>query len=146
MNSSLTELERLFKALADSTRLRILGVLLGGEVCVCHIHDSLRVPQPKASRHLAYLRRAGLVATRRDGVWIHYRLAATSDPALAAIRESLARTLRRADGVRLDAARLRACCVTSRSPAPKSRPSPRRRPGSRRSRARRSTSTHNLCG
>ena len=55
-------MERLFKALADATRLRILGSLLTGEVCVCHIHESLKTPQPKASRHLAYLRRAG----RRD--------------------------------------------------------------------------------
>ena len=61
MSKPLTELEGLFKALADETRLRILGLLLTGEVCVCHIHESLRIPQPKASRHLAYLRRAGLV-------------------------------------------------------------------------------------
>jgi len=54
----------LFKALADATRLRILGLLLTGEVCVCDIHESLRIAQPKASRHLAYLRRAVLVATR----------------------------------------------------------------------------------
>ena len=67
--------KRLFKALADATRLRILGLLLTGEVCVCHIHESLKIPQPKASRHLAYLRRAGLVETRREGLWIHYRLA-----------------------------------------------------------------------
>src|ERR1700716_1985131 len=75
MNRPLTEMESVFKALADTTRLRILGLLLTGEVCVCHIHESLRIPQPKASRHLAYLRRSGLVATRRDGLWIHYRLA-----------------------------------------------------------------------
>ena len=67
-------METLFKALADATRLRILGLLLTGEVCVCHIHESLKIPQPKASRHLAYLRRAGLVETRREGLWVHYRL------------------------------------------------------------------------
>ena len=72
--SHLIEMEALFKALGDATRLRILGLLLTGEVCVCDIHESLRIPQPKASRHLAYLRRAGLVETRRDGLWIHYRL------------------------------------------------------------------------
>src|SRR6266849_726522 len=76
MNKSLTEIERVFKALADTTRLRILGLLLTGEVCVCHIHESLRISQPKASRHLAYLRRSGLVDTRREGLWVHYRLAA----------------------------------------------------------------------
>jgi ArsR family transcriptional regulator len=106
MASTLPGLERLFKALADTTRLRILGLLLTGEVCVCHIHESLRVPQSKASRHLAYLRRAGLVETRRDGVWIHYRLADASDPALHTIRVALTRTLGRVDVVRRDAGRL----------------------------------------
>ncbi len=106
MASPLTPFERLFKALADTTRLRILGLLLRGEVCVCHIHESLRVPQPKVSRHLAYLRRAGLVETRRAGVWVHYRLADTSDPALKTIRDAVVQALGRADAVRRDAGRL----------------------------------------
>ncbi len=106
MASPLTPFERLFKALADTTRLRILGLLLRGEVCVCHIHESLRVPQPKVSRHLAYLRRAGLVETRRAGVWVHYRLADTSDPALRTIRDAVVQALGRADAVRRDAGRL----------------------------------------
>ena len=55
----IAELERLFQALGDATRLRILGLLLTGEICVCDIHETLKIPQPKASRHLAYLRRAG---------------------------------------------------------------------------------------
>ena len=74
------QLESLFKALADKTRLRILALLGNNEVCVCHIHDSLGVPQPTVSRHLAYLRRAGLVDARRDGVWMHYRIARSLDP------------------------------------------------------------------
>ena len=73
--NKLREMEALFKALADATRLRILGLLLAGEVCVCDIHETLKMPQPKASRHLAYLRRSGLVETRREGLWVHYRLA-----------------------------------------------------------------------
>ena len=73
-------LEGLFKALGDRTRLRILALLARGEVCVCDIHGSLEIPQPTASRHLAYLRRAGLVATRRRGLWIHYRLTDIEDP------------------------------------------------------------------
>src|SRR5476651_2156279 len=89
MTQSLTRIEHLFHALADSTRLRILGLLLTGEVCVCHIHESLRIPQSKASRHLAYLRRAGLVETRRDGVWIHYRLAASPNPIVATVRQAV---------------------------------------------------------
>ena len=65
---------RLFGTLADPTRLRIIGLLLGGEVCVCDIHASLEISQPKASRHLGLLRRAGLVQARREGLWVHYRL------------------------------------------------------------------------
>ncbi len=74
------ELENLFKALADKTRLRILGLLGNNEVCVCHIHDSLGLPQPTVSRHLAYLRRSGLVAARRDGVWMHYQVSPSLSP------------------------------------------------------------------
>ena len=106
MNKQLGEMERVFKALADTTRLRILGLLLRGEVCVCHIHESLRIPQPKASRHLAYLRRSGLVETRRDGLWVHYRLANTPDPILGTIREAVAQALSHADAVHKDADRL----------------------------------------
>ena len=88
MDSRLASMERLFQALGDVTRLRILGLLLTGEVCVCHIHESLKVSQPKASRHLAYLRRAGLVETRREGLWIHYRLADGPDPVVAAVKQA----------------------------------------------------------
>ena len=73
------QLETLFKALADKTRLRIRGLLGNNEVCVCHLHDSLGLPQPTVSRHLAYLRRAGLVDARRDGVWMHYQVARSLD-------------------------------------------------------------------
>ena len=76
------ELEHLFKALADKTRLRILALLGNNEVCVCHIHESLGVPQPTASRHLAYLRKSGLVEARRDGVWMHYQVSRSLSPAL----------------------------------------------------------------
>lgn len=80
--AAVDELESLFKALADKTRLRILALLGNNEVCVCHIHDSLGVPQPTVSRHLAYLRRSGLVAVRRDGVWMHYQLSRSLSPAV----------------------------------------------------------------
>jgi ArsR family transcriptional regulator len=75
MDRDLNDVDRLCKALGDPTRLRILGLLLAGEVCVCHIHESLNIPQSKASRHLAYLRRHGLVETRKAGLWVYYRLA-----------------------------------------------------------------------
>ena len=106
MRRPLGDMETVFKALADSTRLRILGLLLTGEVCVCHIHDALRIPQPKASRHLAYLRRAGLVATRRSGTWMHYRLALLADPVLATIEQSVTHALQHQSIVRKDLARL----------------------------------------
>ncbi|MGE5244061.1 MAG: ArsR/SmtB family transcription factor [Betaproteobacteria bacterium] len=117
MAKQLVEMETLFKALADATRLRILGLLLTGEVCVCDIHESLRIPQPKASRHLAYLRRSGLVETRREGLWVHYRLGRLADPVLAAIVDAVRHALTHTDAVRRDAERLQkrnGCCV----PAP----------------------------
>jgi ArsR family transcriptional regulator, arsenate/arsenite/antimonite-responsive transcriptional repressor len=107
-------METLFKALADATRLRILGLLLTGEVCVCDIHESLRIPQPKASRHLAYLRRTGLVETRRDGLWIHYRLGKFADPVLTAIVDAVRHALTHTETVQRDAERLQkrtGCCV-----------------------------------
>jgi ArsR family transcriptional regulator len=110
-------MEALFKALADVTRLRILGLLLTGEVCVCDIHESLKIPQPKASRHLAYLRRSGVVETRRSGLWIHYRLATASDPVIGAIADAVRHALTHVDVVRKDAERLQkrtGCCI----PAP----------------------------
>jgi ArsR family transcriptional regulator len=114
MTKHLGGMERLFRALADPTRLRILGLLLTGEVCVCHIHESLRIPQSKASRHLAYLRKAGLVDTRRDGLWVHYRLAASADPVLGTIQQAVAQALGHLDTVRKDADRLETkigCCL-----------------------------------
>jgi ArsR family transcriptional regulator, arsenate/arsenite/antimonite-responsive transcriptional repressor len=79
MERDLQPIDQTFKALADPTRIRILGLLAHGEICVCHIHESLRLPQSLVSRHLAYLRRTGLVETRKDGLWVHYRLAAQRD-------------------------------------------------------------------
>jgi ArsR family transcriptional regulator len=81
----LEALTTVFAALADPTRLRILALLSEDEICVCHIHASLDVPQPTASRHLAYLRKSGLVETRRDGIWMHYRLAPIDNPVIAAV-------------------------------------------------------------
>lgn len=106
MKTRLSGLETLFKALADPTRLRIFGLLLTGEVCVCHIHESLKIPQPKASRHLAYLRRAGLVDTRRDGQWMHYRMTRASDPVIAAIADAVRHALTHVDAVHKDVRRL----------------------------------------
>jgi ArsR family transcriptional regulator, arsenate/arsenite/antimonite-responsive transcriptional repressor len=83
--AAVDELENLFKALADKTRLRILALLGNNEVCVCHIHDSLGLPQPTVSRHLAYLRKSGLVAVRRDGVWMHYQVSRSLNPVIQGV-------------------------------------------------------------
>jgi ArsR family transcriptional regulator len=101
-----TTLEQLFRALADDTRLRILGLLAAGEICVCHIHGALGIPQPTASRHLAYLRRTGLVATRKEGLWVHYRIAVPSDPAMASVLAATIEALRSTRGISTDRRRL----------------------------------------
>jgi ArsR family transcriptional regulator len=114
MTSELAPLEQLFQTLGDATRLRILGLLLTGEVCVCHIHESLRISQPKASRHLAYLRRAGLVETRREGQWVYYRLSTSPDPVVRTVRQAVVHALGHLQSVRRDAGRLHrktGCCL-----------------------------------
>ena len=69
------EMTQIFKALSDETRLRIMSLLVNDkELCVCDIMEALHLPQSKASRHLSYLRNAGLVDDRRHGVWIYYRI------------------------------------------------------------------------
>jgi ArsR family transcriptional regulator len=72
--SFMRNLVLLSAALADENRLRLLNLIKGGEICVCHLQGVLQTNQPKISRHLAYLRKAGLVEARRDGRWTHYRL------------------------------------------------------------------------
>jgi ArsR family transcriptional regulator, arsenate/arsenite/antimonite-responsive transcriptional repressor len=114
MKHDLLPMESLFKALADQTRLRILGLLLTGEVCVCDIHESLKIPQSKASRHLAYLRKSGLVATRREGLWVYYRLGAFDDPVLGVISDAARHALSHLETVAKDAQRLQkrtGCCA-----------------------------------
>ncbi|MBI3492310.1 MAG: metalloregulator ArsR/SmtB family transcription factor [Acidobacteria bacterium] len=114
MTTKLLAVEALFKALADTTRLRILGLLVNGEICVCHLHEALRLPQPTVSRHLAYLRRSGLVETRRDGLWIHYRLAHLDDTVLRTLREIATHALGHVNAIARDAERLQrrtGCCA-----------------------------------
>ena len=101
-------LDEVFAALADETRRRILGLLASGEICVCHIHEALDVPQPTASRHLAHLRKAGLVATRKQGLWVHYRLADLHDPAVAGVLKSTLAALHVNDTVESDRRKLSA--------------------------------------
>jgi ArsR family transcriptional regulator, arsenate/arsenite/antimonite-responsive transcriptional repressor len=78
IEKSLVKSARLFKAFSDPVRLRLLNLLWEREVCVCHLHGALQLPQPTVSRHLAYLRRTGLVVGRKEGLWVHYRAAKPS--------------------------------------------------------------------
>jgi ArsR family transcriptional regulator len=118
-------LDVLFRALADHTRLRLLNLIADKEICVCYFVDVLRISQPKISRHLAYLRKAGIVESRRQGRWIHYRLVAPQDAAAAAIlRETLAH-LKEMPEMRVDLAKIEASCCSpssskkmSRAPQP----------------------------
>jgi len=89
MPPQILALTPLFLGLADPTRLRILNLLSGGEVCVCHLVTILDMAQPTISRHLAYLRRHGLVTARREGKWMHYAWARHPHPAARAMMESL---------------------------------------------------------
>src|SRR5215475_11321748 len=85
MSKKTYDIENLFKALADRTRLRLIGLIGDSEVCVCFLVEILKTSQPKISRHLAYLRRARIVATRREGKWMHYRLTEPPDEHAARI-------------------------------------------------------------
>jgi ArsR family transcriptional regulator, arsenate/arsenite/antimonite-responsive transcriptional repressor len=119
MDKRMQKAGRLFGALADATRLRMLGLVAGGEVCVCDIQASLGISQPKASRHLGHLRRAGLVETRREGLWVHYRLLIPADPMAAAIVRAVIGALPSLDTIRRDARKLEK--TTGCRPAPPAR-------------------------
>src|SRR5271155_753352 len=96
----------MFRAFSDRTRLRILHMLRRGELCVCDIVEVLGVPQPKASRHLAYLRKAGLVEARKDGLWSYYKLAPSKNKFHGKLLECLGCCLRDVPELAKDAERL----------------------------------------
>jgi ArsR family transcriptional regulator, arsenate/arsenite/antimonite-responsive transcriptional repressor len=102
----LDRVDRLLKALADPTRLRIVGLLAAGEICVCHVHDSLKISQPKASRHLAYLRRAGVVLAEKRGLWVHYRLAPQPSGVVQALLDAARHCVTHLETTRRDGGRL----------------------------------------
>src|SRR3984893_4928259 len=83
--TKLFAIDLLFRALADPTRLRLLNLIADREICVCYFVEILGISQPKVSRHLAYLRRAGIAAARRQGRWIHYRLVVPRDAVASSI-------------------------------------------------------------
>lgn len=108
--------ELFFSALADKTRLRLLNLMRDGEVCVCFFAGTLSTNNPKISRHLAYLRRANLVAGRRDGKWMHYKLVRPSDESAAAVFDATMKMLERDQEMELDRKRLIDFCCSPSAP------------------------------
>jgi len=106
------DLALLFAALADRTRLRLLNLMDGKEVCVCYFVEILGQSQPKISRHLAYLRRVGIVAARREGKWMHYRIVAPKHAGAARILIETLSVLSEDKAMQADLKRLNnACCA-----------------------------------
>jgi ArsR family transcriptional regulator len=109
------ELANLFSALADPTRLRLLNLMNGREVCVCYFVEILKQPQPKISRHLAYMRRVGIVNARRDGKWMHYSITQPKDKAASVVLDNALSVLSDKREMKADVALLsRACCAPER--------------------------------
>lgn len=105
------DMEQFFQALGDRTRMRLLNLMGEQEVCVCYLVEILDAPQPKISRHLAYLRRAGIVAARREGKWMHYRIVMPPHTGAAQILRQTLALLRDEKAMQADLMRLtKACC------------------------------------
>jgi ArsR family transcriptional regulator, arsenate/arsenite/antimonite-responsive transcriptional repressor len=114
-----------FAALADRTRLRLLNLMNGREVCVCYFVEILGQSQPKVSRHLAYLRRAGIVAARREGKWMHYSIVAPKHAGTARILSEALSVLSEDRTMQADLTRLnKACCVPQKLSALEGAPLP----------------------
>src|SRR5215212_7431021 len=108
--------ELFFRALADRTRLRLLNLLRTDEVCVCFFVEILKTNQPKISRHLAYLRRAGIVASRREGIWMHYRISAPKDEHAAKVLMNVREWLANDPTMQQDRKRLAKICSAPELP------------------------------
>ena len=120
------DLALLFAAFADRTRLRLLNLMDGREVCVCYFVEILAQSQPKISRHLAYLRRAGIVAARREGKWMHYRIVVPQHAGAARILSETLSVLREDKAMHADQTRLdKACCAPQKRSALEGAPAPR---------------------
>ena len=122
----LAEMENLFLALADKTRLRLLNLMRENEICVCFFTEVLGESQPKISRHLAYLRNAGIVSARRDGKWMNYKIDFSENRYAADLLENTLNWLKAQDDMHEDYEKLtRVCCsvevpiTISRAPMPK---------------------------
>jgi ArsR family transcriptional regulator len=116
MKTENREIEILFRALADRTRLRLLSLMGEDEICVCFLVEVLKSNQPKISRHLAYLRRAGVVAARREGKWMHYRIVTPTDEHAARIFREVRTWLASDPVLQRDRARMNKICCAPRLP------------------------------
>ena len=103
-------LSRFFRALGDETRVRILALLVHGELCVCHLENALGLSQPNCSRQLGILKAAGIVDSRRDGTWVYYRISEQEHEPVKAMLDVLARTFGAERSLRADLARLKKSC------------------------------------
>ena len=113
MRATTADMERLLQALGGCMRLRLVNLMKEGEVCVCFLVGTLDVLEPKISRHLAYLRRSGLVSARRDGKWVHYSLRMPEDAAAAAIVRGVLAWAAGDTEMRRDPARRDAVCCAA---------------------------------
>lgn len=105
-------IELFFAALADNTRLRLLNLMGETEVCVCYFVEVIGTNQPKISRHLAYLRKAGIVAARRDGIWAHYRVVAPKNEHAARVLRDVQEWLKNDKVMQKDRKQLaKVCCA-----------------------------------
>ncbi len=109
-------MEIFFKALADRTRLRLLNLMGDEELCVCFFVEILKTNQPKISRHLAYLRRAGVVSARREGKWMHYRVTEPQHEHAARIFREVRAWLKEEPEMQRDRARLSKVCCSPQLP------------------------------
>jgi ArsR family transcriptional regulator len=106
-------LTKLFRALGDETRLRIVALLSHGELCVCHLEKALDLSQPNVSRQLGILRAAGIVDGRRDGSWMYYALAAQEHESVRSMLDQVVKTFGAERAIRADHAKLRRSCGPS---------------------------------
>jgi ArsR family transcriptional regulator len=117
--------ERFFQALGDKTRLRLLNLMGDQEICVCYFVEILGQAQPKISRHLAYLRSAGIVEARREGKWMHYRIVMPENLGAAQVLRQTLAWLKEDRAMQADRARLaKACCSPTKFVALQSAPVP----------------------
>jgi ArsR family transcriptional regulator len=103
-------LTRLFRALGDETRLRIVALLSNGELCVCHLEKALDLNQSNASRQLSILKAAGIVDSRREGTWVYYSIVAQEHELVAAALEVLTKSFSAKRALRSDLVKLRKSC------------------------------------